>query len=105
MYLFFLLLGLVSLKASSRVDNVSEAYNKITQFLENPTKSNEMLDDILKSGGMGGFYTAFDFYQIISYLHIDYPDYLTDLQRVGRTFQNREIQSYRIGDLSKLIRG
>ena len=104
MYLYYLILWTLALSYGNKRIDIDKIYDQITTFLETEPKSKEMLDQILINGSMGGFYTAIDFYQIISYLHIDYPNHITDLRKIGRTFQNKEIKSYKIGDMRKLSR-
>ena len=99
-----MLISLLALLMNTRANTVDDAYHLILRFLKTSPKPVEMLDDVLKMGAMGGFYTASEFYQVITSLSEDYPNNVTGLYKIGRTFQNRDIKAYKIGDLSKLIR-
>lgn len=79
-------------------------YGRIVDYLNNPVKSKNELNEILKGGSMDGFYTTAEMYKLIVNLSTDYPHYVAKTASIGKTFQSNDIMAYTIGDLSKFIR-
>jgi hypothetical protein len=91
-------------KTTKEKDNTEDTIKMIKDFVRSKTYNKNKLDDIITQGRMGGFYFAVDFYQIITELHYEFPDLLSDFIVIGRTFQNRELKAFKLGDLGKLKR-
>lgn len=88
----------------SHKDNTPEVIEKIKSFIKEENYNKSKLDEILQSGRIGGFYDALDFFEIVTNLHYEFPEYLTDFIQIGRTYQNRELKAFKLGDLGFLNR-
>lgn len=91
-------------RKNNHKDSTPETIQKIKEFLKQTDYNKQKLDQILSGGRMAGFYYALDFFEIITSIHYEYPEYVTDFIVIGRTYQNRELKAFKMGDLGFLKR-
>lgn len=76
---------------------LEEAY--LNKQIAHITEENP-LEDLyvhLNQGQMGGYYTHANFWQIFESLKGAFPDYITNKERVGKTYLKDNIESFKIG--------
>jgi hypothetical protein len=105
--MFVLSLAWITIEAPQKISREEQfrlLMEEVYDFLENPVQDKQKLDHVLQSGELGGFYTAYEYFDFIKSLHSLYPNYITNSIACGKSYQSRELKAYRIGDLSRVIR-
>jgi hypothetical protein len=85
---------------ASKEEDFRKIMDDATSFLESPIQDLPLLDRILSAGEVGGFFSAYEYFDFIKSLGALYPNYITKSIPCGKSYQSREIKAYRLGDLS-----
>ena len=104
---FLALIALTRIGAPAKVSQEERfrlLMEEVYDLLETPFLDKKKLDKVLQSGELGGFYSAYEYFDFIKSLRTLYPNYITNSIACGKSYQSREIKAYRIGDLSNFIR-
>lgn len=82
----------------------NEFFEESKIFLQNPTFLEKQLNKILILGEMNGLFTNYEFFDVIDLLSRQYPNQISRLMPVGKTFHNKEIKAFRLGDFGTIKR-
>ena len=69
----------------------------ISTFLDNPKKNQTLLEKILQSGNMEGFFDYIQVYGMMEYLFTKYPTHVLGVESIGDSFEKNPIMAIRIG--------
>lgn len=72
---------------------------KIDRFFKSNTTDSGMLNEILSSGDIGGFYSPTQVYGLVKQLSTQFPQFVSPLESVGASYQGRKIYTFRLGRL------
>ena len=99
-----IILGVFCLFQADSITVFEDVLKNIKNFISIPDKNETLLNQILVSGEMDGFFSAYEVYTIIDTLSRTYKKFITPLTKIGKTYRNKEIKAFRIGNLSDFIR-
>ena len=84
---------------------ISEQWiKKIENFIENDFFERNNLEKLIQEGQMGGFFRLDEVYYLVSYLSQKYPQFISPLFSIGKTYQNKNILAFAFGKIKGKIR-
>lgn len=73
----------------------------ISRFLDSPRKDQDLLESILQSGNINGFFDYIQIFGVFEHLLTRYPQVVLGVESIGKSFQKNDVIAIRIGQRKK----